>query len=93
MEQTTRNQVSITKQALFKVALPPIKEQKEIVSRLELYFDCANQIEERLRVAMRGTKYLTQSILAKAFRGELAPQNPDDEPAIVLLERIQGRRK
>jgi type I restriction enzyme S subunit len=35
---------------------------------------------------------LTQSILAKAFRGELVPQDPNDEPASVLLERIPAQR-
>lgn len=35
---------------------------------------------------------LTQSILAKAFRGELVPQDPNDEPASVLLERIKAQR-
>ena len=37
-------------------------------------------------------KRLEQSILAKAFRGELVPQNPNDEPASVLLERIRAER-
>ena len=36
--------------------------------------------------------HLTQSILAKAFRGELVPQDPSDEPASLLLERIQAQR-
>jgi type I restriction enzyme, S subunit len=35
---------------------------------------------------------LTQSILAKAFRGELAPQDPDDEPASALLEKIANEK-
>ena len=36
---------------------------------------------------------LTQSILAKAFRGELVPQDPNDEPSSVLLERIKAERE
>ena len=36
---------------------------------------------------------LTQSILAKAFRGELVPQDPNDEPASELLKRIQAERE
>ena len=39
-----------------------------------------------------GERRLTQSILAKAFRGELVPQDPSDEPANVLLERIKAQR-
>lgn len=39
-----------------------------------------------------GLSTLTQSVLAKAFRGELVPQDPADEPASVLLERIHAER-
>jgi len=71
------------------IALPPLDEQKEIVRRVEELFKFADQIEERYKKARGHTDKLTQSILAKAFRGELVPQDPNDEPASVLLERVR----
>jgi type I restriction enzyme S subunit len=74
--------------------LPPLPEQHEIVRRVQALFGLANQIETRYQKAKAHVDKLTQSILAKAFRGELVPQDPNDEPASVLLKRIQeGRAK
>lgn len=70
------------------VGLPPLEEQQEIVHRVEALFALADQIEARYTKAY--VNKLTQSILAKAFRGELVPQDPNDEPASVLLKRIRG---
>jgi type I restriction enzyme, S subunit len=92
MEQTTRNQVSVTKQVEFGIAVPPLAEQQEIVRRLEALFVLADQIEARYAKAKAHVEKLTQSILGKAFRGELVPQDPNDEPASVLLERIKEDR-
>jgi type I restriction enzyme, S subunit len=72
----------------FPTPCPPPDEQHEIVSRVDALFNIAGQIEERYTQAKSHMDKLTQSILAKAFRGELVPQNPNDEPASVLLERI-----
>jgi type I restriction enzyme, S subunit len=72
--------------------LPPIVEQREIVNRVSGFFSYAEQLEARYRTAKANIDKLTQSILAKAFRGELVPQDPDDEPASVLLERIRAER-
>jgi type I restriction enzyme S subunit len=72
--------------------LPPLPEQQEIVRRVEALFKIADQIEERYKKARGYVDKLTQSILAKAFRGELVPQDPNDEPASVLLERIREER-
>ena len=55
-------------------------------------FKLADQIEARFAKAKARVDQLTQSILAKAFRGELVPQDPNDEPASVLLERIKAER-
>jgi type I restriction enzyme S subunit len=72
--------------------LPPFVEQHEIIRRVEALFKIADKIEERYKKAKAYIDKLTQSILAKAFRGELVPQDPNDEPASVLLERIRSSR-
>jgi len=73
--------------------LPPFEEQKEIVKRVEHLFAHADAIEGRYAKAIGMLHKLPQSILAKAFRGELVPQSPDDESASVLLERIKAEKE
>jgi type I restriction enzyme, S subunit len=86
--------VAITRLTLAKLVvssfcLPSLAEQQEIVCRVEALFETADALEARYRKAKAHVDKLTQSILAKAFRGELVPQDPNDEPASVLLERIR----
>ncbi len=69
--------------------LPPIPEQQEIVRRVEALFSFADRIEARLAVAQKTVERLTPAVLAKAFRGELVPQDPADEPASALLARLR----
>ncbi len=76
----------------YPLALPPFPEQQEIVRRVEALFTLADQLEARYAKAKTHVDRLTQSILAKAFRGELVPQDENDEPASVLLERIRAQR-
>ena len=68
---------------------PPEEEQTEIVRRVETLFNFADRLEARLQTAQSATGRLTPALLAKAFRGELVPQDPNDEPAIDLLRRLQ----
>lgn len=75
-----------------KIPLPSLNEQSEIVRRVEQLFAYADQLEAKVASAKTRIDHLTQSILAKAFRGELVPQDPNDEPASVLLERIKAQR-
>lgn len=74
------------------VPVPPIEEQQEIVKRVKALFEKAERIEERYKKAKSFTDKLTQSILNKAFKGALVPQDPSDEPASVLLERIKNSK-
>lgn len=75
------------------VAQPPIDEQTEIVRRVELLFAFADRLEARLATARRQVGQLTPALLAKAFRGELVPQDPADEPAAELLKRLAAQRE
>jgi type I restriction enzyme S subunit len=80
------------------IPLPPLSEQQEIVRRVEKLFAFADQIESRLRQAQAHVDRLTQSLLAKAFRGGLVPteaelagkEGRDYETAENLLKRIRA---
>jgi len=77
---------------LMPCPLPPVEEQAEIVRRVDTLFAFADRLEARLAKAQAAADRLTPALLAKAFRGELVPQDPADEPASVLLERIRAER-
>ncbi|EPA0955597.1 TPA: restriction endonuclease subunit S [Klebsiella pneumoniae] len=82
------------------IALPPLEEQHEIVRRVEQLFAYANTIEKQVNNALTRVNNLTQSILAKAFRGELTAQWRAENPSLIsgensataLLERIKAER-
>ncbi len=81
--------------------MPLWTEQREIVRRVGALFKLADAIEKRVAAARLRADKLTQSILAKAFRGELVPTEAElarregrsYEPASMLLERIQAERE
>lgn len=75
------------------VPIPPLAEQHEIVRRIDALFKIADQIEIRYQKAKTHVEKLTQSTLAKAFRGELVPQDPVDPPALELLRQINVERE
>jgi len=77
----------------YPVPLPPLAEQRRIVARIEALFAQADILEAQVAATRRRLEQMDQAILARAFRGELVPQDPNDEPASVLLERIQGKRE
>lgn len=66
--------------------------QVQIASRVGVAFAWVDRLAAQARSARRLIHQLDQAVLAKAFRGELVPQDPTDEPASVLLERIRAER-
>jgi type I restriction enzyme S subunit len=77
----------------FPVELPSLNEQREIARRVGELFAFADSLKRRYEAAAARFEKLTPSILAKAFRGELVPQDPNDEPANVLLDQTRSERQ
>src|SRR5258708_3580391 len=84
--------INLTTLSALPLPLPPFPEQQEILCRMDELFSKADQIETRFAKAKEHVDNLKQAILAKAFRGELMPQDQNDEPATALLERIREAR-
>jgi type I restriction enzyme S subunit len=74
------------------VPLPPIEEQKFLLAEIERLFSIADEIELTITISLRQAETLRQSILKRAFEGKLVPQDPTDEPASILLERIKAEK-
>ena len=93
-KQTT-NLASINLSVLtgFPVPLPPLAEQSRIVAEVERRLSVIQQAEAAVEASLQRAERLRQSILKQAFSGQLVPQDPDDEPASALLERIRAQRE
>lgn len=98
MDKSTGNQESMRNIGQDRIAaivtpLCSLPEQEEIVRILEEQFEAIDQNEREIDAALERAEALRQSILKKAFSGQLVPQDPEDEPASVLLERIRAQRE
>ena len=81
----------INKKDLYSIPVPvplSLSEQKAITSKVHVLLSIEREVTGALQVAKSQVDELIPSLLAKAFRGELAPQNPDDEPSSELLARL-----
>jgi len=84
----------VTKKQLsaLMVQIPSFKEQQKIVEEIERLFSVADEVEQVIEKSLKEAERLRQSILKIAFEGRLVPQDPNDEPAEKLLERIKAER-
>lgn len=85
--------LSITKIKNLELPIPSLDEQHQIVQEIESRLSVCDYMEETVEKGLAQAEALKQSILKKAFEGRLVPQDPDDEPAAVLLERIRAEKR
>ncbi len=91
--------INFKKISEFLIPLPPLNEQKRIVSKIESIFDRIDAkqqeitiLESKLKNIPDSINAIKSSILKQAFEGKLVPQDPNDEPASILLEKIKSQK-
>jgi type I restriction enzyme S subunit len=77
---------------LIEVPVPPLEEQRRIVAEIEERISAIDVLRAAIERAQRRSASLRRAVLERAFRGELVPQDPTDEPVSVLLGRIRAER-
>jgi type I restriction enzyme S subunit len=92
-KQTTNlASINMTKLRELPIPLPTVGEQEKVISNLEDHLSILDSLDHSIVANLRRAANLRQAILKKALEGTLVPQDPNDEPASVLLERIRAAR-
>lgn len=82
-----------TKLGQLMIPLCTYEEQEQMVQEIESRLSVCDKLDETVQQSLEKIEYLRQSILKKAFEGKLVPQDPNDEPAEMLLERIKQEKE
>ena len=95
IKSATTSVAAIYQKQLFslKIQVPSFEEQSFICQRVKKLFELCEYVESQIAASQNKVASLPSSLLTKAFRGELVPQDPNDEPASVLLQRIKAQRE
>ncbi|RBM74291.1 restriction endonuclease subunit S [Vibrio paracholerae] len=88
-----QNNISLSKFSNLHVPLPPLEEQVQLISVLANEFDSIDRQIEVTDLGLKQSEAQRKNILKSAFSGQLVPQDPNDEPASVLLEKIKQERE
>jgi type I restriction enzyme S subunit len=93
-KQTTNlASLNMTKLSMLPVPIPPVAEQDRIVAELERRLSVVDQVDAAVHANLKRAERLRQAVLLSAFEGKLVLQDPSDEPASALLERVHAARE
>jgi len=84
--------LGLTRMTRIVLSLPPLAEQKKIIAEIDHLQSITDEVERIVETNLGYAEHLRQTILRDAFLGKLVPQDPDDEGADKLLERIKAER-
>ena len=91
--ETARPNISLADLNYLPIPLAPLAEQHEIAHEIERQFSVMHEVEAAVEQSLSRAERVRQSILKRAFEGKLAPQDPNDEPADKLLERLRLQKQ
>lgn len=91
--QTAQANIFQGKIKTLTIPLPPLAEQHRIVAEADRRLSIIEELEDQLETDLTRAERLRQSILKRAFEGKLVPQDPSDDSAGTLLERIRAERE